>query len=170
MLRLMLKSQAIEDPKLAKTLLKGGVLGLSVGWMNDLGVKEERPMFLEGRLDLPLHHLESGMYDLFWEKDGSMDQLVLTEKNIFWGTGVFVRPSGIARVLAAHLGSLQVYLTGSGMRVMAFGSETDPTDRKYHPYRARELVRSMNGTQPLVGQVDLETGEVWPLPKDMIDG
>lgn len=162
--------EVIEDKQLAKTLLKSGVSGLTMCWKPDLGGTEERPIWSAVRQDeqgfIPLMNVPMGVHEILWEKDGSMEQLVFTDKAIFWGSNVYPKGSGISKVVPHELHQLQVYLNGSGMRIIAFGSDEDSMARRYQPYRASEKVPEQFKGHLLLGQVDLNTGDIWPIPKE----
>lgn len=170
MLRLCAYDEVIQDKRLVKTLMKGGVAGLTFWWKQDLGELEAWPNFLKAKdgdypTHVPLTKVPPGVYEVYWEEDGSMEQLVFTDKAIFWNTSVYPIGSGIARVNKNDLEGLRRYLVSAGLRVMAFGDVSDPGCRKYHPYRSTEQVPLAHpGGLPLLGQVDLDTGEIWPLP------
>lgn len=170
MLRLCAYDEPINDKRLVKTLLKGGVAGLTLWWKQDLGELETWPSFLKAKggdypTHVPLAQVPPGVHEVRWEDDGSMEQLVFTDKAIFWHTSVYPIGSGITKVNPAELEGLRRYLISAGLRVMAFGDLVDPNMRKYQPYRSTEQIPLAHpGGLPLLGQVDLETGEIWPLP------
>lgn len=169
MLRLCAYSEPIVDRNLAKNLLKGGVAGLTMGWKRDLGELEQPPLWLVFKdRHRPLTEVPAGVHEIWWEDACETEQLVFTDKAVFMGINVYPIGSGITRVTPAHLKDLQRYLIGAGLRIMAYGDHVDPNVRKYQPLRSTEKVALAHpGGLPLLGQVDLETGEIWPLPPDM---
>lgn len=168
MLRLMAYDEVIADKKLARTLIKGGLSGLHIGWKPDLGDDEVVPGVFGGKFKpIPLTTLPPGMYELLWEEDGSMEQLVLTDKAIFWGAEVYPRGTGISRVAPQALRGLQDYLTGSGIRLIAYGDDVDPNIREYNPIRSSDKIPGVYRGMVILGQVDLNTGDIWPLPKEL---
>lgn len=169
MLRLLAYDEVIQDKTLARTLLKAGVAGLYLGWQQDLGELEVVPG-LFAMNSQPLTEIPPGIYELLWEHDGSMEQLMFTSKAIFWGSKVYPLGNGITKVLAGQLNQLKVYLTGSGTRLIAFGDPVDPNTRKYQPYRSSDKVPQVLSGMVILGQVDLETGEIWPLPQELMLG
>lgn len=168
MYRLMVDREDVRNKKLAFILLKNGMQGLRLGWKEDLGLKEQRPVLMLEHRTLPLTEILPFSGDLYWEDTDDWDQFVLTDKALFIQDKVFPRGSGVSPVSKQILDQLQVYLTGAGLRVIAYGDPVDSFTRKYHPVaRSQKPNRSLNGLL-ILGQVDLETGEIWPMPEELV--
>lgn len=166
MLRLLAYDEVIQDKKLGRTLIKGGAAGLYMDWRRDLGELEVVP----GLFAMTSKHLTEippGVYEILWEEDGSMEQLVFTKKAIFWGTAVYPIGNGISKVPPGQLNNLKAYLLGAGLRVIAYGDNLDPNGREYKPFRSSETIWPTFKGHVILGQVDLETGEIWPLPEEL---
>jgi hypothetical protein len=50
------------------------------------------------------------------------------------------------------------------MRIIGYGDTIDPNTRTYQPFRTSEKIPLVHKGMVILGQVDLETGEIWPLP------
>lgn len=167
MLRLQVDREVIEDLKLAKTLLRGGVSDLAVGWKQDLGSKEEKPSWAYELAFIYLKDLGPGVYDFFFDKQDCIEQWVITDKAIFWEDRIFPKGTGILGVPNYQLENMQAF-TGSGMRMFVYGSANDTQYRAYNPVRLPEKPKPRHKDLELLGQVDLETGDIYPVPKEML--
>lgn len=168
MLRLLVFDEVIQDKRLGRTLIKMGVANLFMGFRQDLGELEVVPgLFAMG--DQPLTELPSGIYEVLWPEDGAMEQLVFTAKAIFWGNAVYPIGSGISRVPPGQLHTMQAYMTGSGLRIIAYGDAMETSSRQYHPVRSSDKIPAIYKGSIVLGQVDMETGEIWPLPQELIN-
>lgn len=164
-----METEVINDKQLVKTLLKGGVSDLAVGWKQDLGSKEEMPSWYHppDSTYIFLKDMPHGVYDFFFEDQDSIEQWVITDKAIFWADKIFTKGTGILGVPQYALENMQAF-TGSGMRMFVYGSATDNQYRAYNPVRLPDKPKPRYKDLELLGQVDLETGDIYPVPKELL--
>jgi len=166
-LRLLVFDEIIQVKRLGRTLIKAGTAGLFMGFRQDLGEREVIPGLFAMK-DQPLITLPPGVYEVLWQEDGSMEQLVLTAKAIFWGAAVYPIGNGITRVPPDWLKTMQTYMTGSGLRIIAYGDALETDNRQYNPVRSSDKIPPIYKGSVVLGQVDMATGEIWPLPKEFV--
>ena len=158
MVRLLLGHGMIQDRDTGINLLEKMPKGLMLIEV-DPQTREALPGFVVREVaTLPTPYVGR----IIWEIEGH-EQLIITDDNIFLEDVVLDRVDHqklVMPIKKSQLKSFQSALQGSGLRLFAYGSTDDAEARVFEIVRSGATPPDEKEDHPLLGQVDIETGEI----------
>ncbi len=164
MVRLQLAGQFIGERDMGINLIEQGIPGLRFTEVDpllpEIPAKPERTWELD-TIQTPF------VMQILWQWEGH-EQLIVTDDHVFLSENTVERGNGqkaslIVPVVRSQLKPFQLALAGSGLRLFAYGSTDDEHARRFEILRSGEIPPDMKEDHPLLGQVNIDTGEITEL-------